>query len=560
MPDQPPQGSQSIQLQNLPPGDDPASPNTNRTLPPFLTAQGRPFTRSSGSLRGVSQVSESSTAYRDFSPDIRESLDLNNSNRASNFSGIISVNALYSSNTSLNNVEPLDEPTAIQLGLEDALGNGGNWLTKKPDSSLDINREQLDSEGPLSQTSADPPRGHPDEIRAAEEGILHLTPNIDGLRPRSPVKRFSNVFRSISTRILTGQRSIDIPSPRESTVSPNRQLTTTAPPSPSPSYQASEASDYFAMSLRTETSADSRTALNPYPKDSRVSTQSSTCENINNTTLVDPPEPLPPPLPIKLVGRSLKIFGPENKFRLFLYHVLHQVWVEPLVFFLIIFQTSILTIGNFHNIFDGRGPAPDGSVQPVFPLWHAWWVNYCMLAIYICYTLIFIAKVIAYGLWDDSQRKVLLEMAKRAREDPDSEVFSTTNIPEGLRRRKTGKNTPVVRSFANLIPSQHKKNQSLHPAEQLHITSEFQVAPERAFLRSSWARVDFIAVVSYWVSLLMMIGDADTRNEAFIFRLLSSLPILHLLNMTVGTSSILKSLKAAAPLLVNVGLFVGFFW
>jgi len=82
----------------------------------------------------------------------------------------------------------------------------------------------------------------------------------------------------------------------------------------------------------------------------------------------------------------------------------------------------------------------------------------------------------------------------------------------------------------------------------------------RAFLRHSFNRLDFVAVVSYWISLWLFITGVEAERHLYVFRMMSCLRILRLLGITSGTSVILRSLKKAAPLLVNVALLIGFFW
>ena len=82
----------------------------------------------------------------------------------------------------------------------------------------------------------------------------------------------------------------------------------------------------------------------------------------------------------------------------------------------------------------------------------------------------------------------------------------------------------------------------------------------RAFLRHSFNRLDMIAVISYWISFAMQLGGIDSKSHVYIFNMLSCLRILRLLGLTGGTSIILRSLKKAAPLLVNVAFLIGFFW
>lgn len=82
----------------------------------------------------------------------------------------------------------------------------------------------------------------------------------------------------------------------------------------------------------------------------------------------------------------------------------------------------------------------------------------------------------------------------------------------------------------------------------------------RAFLRHSFNRLDFVAVCSYWISLYLTITGYESENHLYVFRMMSCLRILRLLGITSGTSVILRSMKKAAPLLVNVMVLIGFFW
>lgn len=103
------------------------------------------------------------------------------------------------------------------------------------------------------------------------------------------------------------------------------------------------------------------------------------------------------------------------------------------------------------------------------------------------------------------------------------------------------------------------------------------------YLRHSWNRIDFIAVVAFWIMfILAMLGVENTpTRHIYIFRALSVLRIARLLAVTNGTTvrrllrsssvrnertahlqstlkTIMRSLKIAGPLLVNVALFVLF--
>lgn len=466
-----------------------------------------------------------------------------------NGQGATTLSALASSNTMFENTPVLiDDSSMLQLGLEDALGN---WLTKGPHN--ENYRHSLDPEG--KNTYTEPASSSADEIRSAEEGLLHH-PHVskDLLLPsRFPVHNLSRAVKAFSARIVAGQEPEDAPS-RDRSRSPAKRLDSERPSHshnrPSPRIEPPHSIDYFS----TPTYEDPNKDLILETSTTLDESQTMTLKD-SKTSMTDMESPTSPsPLPVKLIGRSLKIFGPENKFRLLLYNLLQNVWVEPFMMFLVVFQTVVLTVGSVKSIF----PNTAGYQSPPTYknlTWTISYVNWFCVTIFMCYTVIALAKIIAYGLIDDSQRKNLTELQSRV-ETVSTTDASTFNEFHGRMRRMDTKNTPLVSSLANLIP----KNKRTYTPETIEYSVSFQVAPQRAYLRSSWNRLDFIAIVCYWVSLLLTINDVDSRSEAFIFRLLSALPILHLLNLTRGTSAILKSLKIAAPLLVNVGLFVGFFW
>lgn len=489
-----------------------------------------------------------------------------------------------SSNIFLPNDGLASDHSAFQLGLEDALGKDGNWLSKKSDTTNlplpEINRDNLSfdfdrSLSPIPSTASG--RKTPvDSIRDAEEGLISHTPTHHNppLSPRFPVPNISRAVKTLSTRIMGHKSDEPItdltphPShlflPNDTAYHSPLSGDNTETPCPSPrdvtSFGVLNNSPYAGNNIAHSSPLSSTN--NPYSNSVLVNWDDDTPEVVGlssglpESTLVDS-SGTSPELPLKLVGTSLKIFGADNKFRIFLYNLLHNVWLEPFSFFLIIFHTAVLTAGNWSNIFDGIDEEDQSDYLIVFSGWRMLWMNWCLLAIFICYTLIACAKIIAYGLWNDSQRKDLLKQSKKEVVAPGDGQGSNL-MPNGLRRRHT-KNVPLVPTFANLIPG-YNKDEASHQGDTINIPSGFRVATERAYLRSSWNRLQFLAVISYWTALLLSINSFDLKNELFMFSALSALPILHLLNLTSGTSSVLKSLKTATPLLATVGLFVGFFW
>ncbi|KAI0698022.1 Ion transport protein-domain-containing protein [Cytidiella melzeri] len=79
------------------------------------------------------------------------------------------------------------------------------------------------------------------------------------------------------------------------------------------------------------------------------------------------------------------------------------------------------------------------------------------------------------------------------------------------------------------------------------------------YLRHSWTRIDFIAVISFWICIALAVtGVEHGKYHIGIFRALSVLRITRLLAITSGTTTIMRSLKTARPLLASVAYFVLF--
>ncbi|KAJ2913591.1 hypothetical protein MD484_g6822, partial [Candolleomyces efflorescens] len=79
------------------------------------------------------------------------------------------------------------------------------------------------------------------------------------------------------------------------------------------------------------------------------------------------------------------------------------------------------------------------------------------------------------------------------------------------------------------------------------------------YLRQSWNRIDFIAVVSFWIMFGLAIAGVERGTYHIgVFRALSVIRTARLLSITSGTTTIMHSLKTARPLLANVTYFVLF--
>ncbi|ODQ66645.1 hypothetical protein NADFUDRAFT_22699 [Nadsonia fulvescens var. elongata DSM 6958] len=245
-------------------------------------------------------------------------------------------------------------------------------------------------------------------------------------------------------------------------------------------------------------------------------------------------------LEIKLTGSSLKLFSAKSQLRLWICNLLMKPWLEPLMFILLILHVAALTYGSVADDYVAQ-PEAD-QTERVFRKWGAIWIDWAFLVIFSLYTIEIIFKAIAFGLWDDSQL-----------------FYSTGSAPSSGWRRffpnSTVKKSRMIKR--NYVPLMTKTFTRFLDSKK---ESQPQFIAQRAYLRSSWNRVDFVSTICYWVSLMLSLRTLDTRNEFFFFKFLSGVRILRLLNITHGTSAVLRSLKKAAPLLINVALFIGFFW
>lgn len=487
----------------------PSSPNKEGNNNPFFQdIPLRTFPPGTSREHSLLSPSEYNFAFNDTS-SIRSSeyhteLSEIEARRRSKLRGVDSKYASELSRTnSPINLEIPSFGDSLKKGLEDALGKDGNWLSKintiDENSPSDTEKDDSNSDHRRSASTINIDL----ESTAAEDsrrsGSYLSINNESTSLPTSRTERFSNAVKSLSNRLTRNSKFKPI----------SRETEPTATPYENPFETTSETFHYSP----TASTLDSTLSNRPYPS-------TFTRKNV----------------PIVLPGKSFMYFDNESKLRRFLYNMLHQSWVEQFALFLIFFQTAVLTASSITNIYKH---IPDSNTSFSFPPWYTIYTNWCHLFIFLCYTFLIISKSIAYGFWNDSQRF----------------EFFTKAESEIKKYRGPKKNITVVKSFANIISTRNRRNLAVE-VEQ----NPANVAPERAYLRGSWARVDFIATIGFWISFFMMISNADVNGEIFIFRLLSGLPILHLLNLTKGTTSIMKSLKKAAPLLANVFIFIAFFW
>ena len=225
-----------------------------------------------------------------------------------------------------------------------------------------------------------------------------------------------------------------------------------------------------------------------------------------------------------LRGKSLWLLPADNPIRLWLCDILVHPFTEPFILLVIILQTILLTVESAKPVWDN----PRGH-------WGKSPLDYVYLCIFIIYTLELISKILVSGLilnpveYSTLNRNLGL---KKALEERGKNLITP--------QRQFSKKAPVeplepqasiIRTFTGLNQLEQEEEVLDDPLQ----TRRVRLA-NRAFLRHSFNRLDFVAVVSFWVSFLLGLIGVETREQIFVFRMLSCLRILRLLALTNGTS------------------------
>ncbi|KAH8663145.1 BcCCH1, calcium channel protein [Tricladium varicosporioides] len=254
-------------------------------------------------------------------------------------------------------------------------------------------------------------------------------------------------------------------------------------------------------------------------------------------------EPEKPPNPLR--GKSLGIFSAESKVRNWLCDLLVYPLTEPIILILIMVQTVLLAVDSSKDVF--KNPRPKG--------WGATPIDFALLALFVIFTLELVARIIVSGFimnapeYSSTNRKGGI---KAIIMDKYREVFPPQRNAsvKGTRPSPSISAPTVFRSFSAI---QGEGVRTVEQAQRLQLA-------RRAFLRHGFNRLDFVAVVAFWIAFVLGLTSVEDTHHLFVFRMLSCLRILRLLALTHGTSIILRSLKKAAPLLLNVSFLIGFFW
>lgn len=226
-----------------------------------------------------------------------------------------------------------------------------------------------------------------------------------------------------------------------------------------------------------------------------------------------------------LRGKSLFVFSPDSWIRLQLCRMLVHPVTEPVILVLIFIQTILLAVDAAPAIeYEGRPKRWEGSKT-----------NYAMVVLFSVYTLEVLARIIVSGLiinateystvnWRLGPRKAIIDIIQGLFTPHRQQLTSAT-----LNSMSSNTVQPsILRSFTGI---QGVANQPGNSRQQQTVR-----LARRAFLRHSFNRLDFLAVVAFWVSFTLAHLLIEQNRHVYVFRMLSCLRILRLLGLTSGTS------------------------
>jgi len=251
-----------------------------------------------------------------------------------------------------------------------------------------------------------------------------------------------------------------------------------------------------------------------------------------------PPSPVDQPLHTEqwrlhanpLRGKSLGIFSPTSRIRTAFCDALVHPAVGQIVLGLIIIQTVLLAVESAPSVFSKPREMRFGLT----------WFDWALFGLFTVYSLEiamhivvsgFIINPVEYstinrgiGFWKAFTIKFNSLFAVHWQSDHNSRIPEVTDQPHDQQLYKTS----LLRSWTG-APVSDAFVKDVRHQRRLRLA-------HRAYLRHSWNRLDFLAVVSYWISFSLSATGIEDAKYIYAFRMLGCLRILRLLGLTSGTS------------------------
>ncbi|SJX65516.1 related to CCH1-Calcium channel (alpha subunit) [Sporisorium reilianum f. sp. reilianum] len=320
-----------------------------------------------------------------------------------------------------------------------------------------------------------------------------------------------------------------------------------------------------------------------------------------------------------LRGKSLGVWGPDSRLRKSLANLLAQWWMEPLILLLILANTVTLVVQSARSVYTHPRPAhyfgdvTDLILLVIFSIYTVEIVARIVVSgLIINPPPLYAAPIPVQPDLDSTEAKDdVPNLSYHRKQMSRSNTLDTLGFfgdkvkhtaqrmlagEQGFIESYTGpqrRSPSPMRATTSNNARKHEHDASIpdaqirHPGRRLNQSetsmflsesttrsfwhnakTPFAEAFERqrvqavhhAFLRHSWNRVDFVAVVAFWIAFALSLGRQESTNShhIYIFRALSVLRCGRLLTATSGTTTILQSLKSSAFILLSVTFFTGF--
>lgn len=236
-----------------------------------------------------------------------------------------------------------------------------------------------------------------------------------------------------------------------------------------------------------------------------------------------------PPNPFR--GKSLGVFPADSTLRLKLSNVLVHPVTEPILLVLIVVQTVLLAV-------DARTKAQyePGRVKELQKFQPIDWV---LLSLFTVYTIEAIIRIIVSGFIINPVEYSTINRQVGLREA----VISKANQLFGGPQRQPSQRRGGTNTDSTMGPQQPSVLRSFTTAQRGYDTGPIdprerqrERLAHRAYLRHSFNRTDFVAVVSFWIALLLGAFNIKNTRVILVFQMLSCLRIIRLLNLTSGTA------------------------
>ncbi|KAG0229344.1 calcium channel protein [Actinomortierella wolfii] len=210
--------------------------------------------------------------------------------------------------------------------------------------------------------------------------------------------------------------------------------------------------------------------------------------------------------------------------------------------------------------------------------WGHRWTDYGLFAIFVLYTVEIGSRIIVQGLFiypkDEARIREWFRKPQRRdnlhftnptilRKDPNAfgKRMDTFKPAATFRHERTPSSPPIphitegsrATTIIDFAVGRQTTVGQLIPAYLDPIVAyrpQFVDSPytEVPFLRHTFNRIDFVAVISYWIDFILMLSGVQ---HVYIFKTIAAMRTIRLINITSGSETILRSLKKSAPLLVN---------